>query len=61
MRNSTLDSLSLRCLLDRKCVVEYMNLLFKRESLVRGIILEVINMKVYSPEIGYHHIGSEYG
>lgn len=43
------------------CSSIYEPVIQQRESQVGGIILEVINMQIYSSEIGYNHIGSKYG
>lgn len=43
------------------CSSIYESVIQERESQFRGIILEVINMQIYSSEIGYNHIGSKYG
>lgn len=43
------------------CSSIYESVIQERESQVRGIILKVTNMQIYSSEIGYNHIGSKYG
>lgn len=44
-----------------KSVVEYMNVLFTKESQTGGVMLGVISIKVYSSEISYDHMGGECG